>query len=135
MRSKSAGWLASSCILLPFTAFMKPSPRSRAAEVPAMPSSWITLASLPIFASIKWPAISPPTTLSDAMWLTTSPRLAPRSSVSTGILERFAIRIALETASESVGLIRIAFTPRTVRSSTFESSLLGSFCESSTIRL
>ena len=66
-------------------ACLKPSPRSRAADVPAIPSSWITLAPSPNFCAMKSPAIFPPAILSDAIWLTTFPLAAPRSNVITGI--------------------------------------------------
>src|SRR5699024_9401629 len=47
---------------------------------------------------------SPPATLSEAIWLTTSPPSALRSTVITGTSWELADSIAVTTASESTGL-------------------------------
>ncbi len=130
--SKSATWLATTSIEEAPTASLNPWPLSLAAEVPAIPSSSTTLPAPPRSSTINSPAITPPATLSEAIWVTTSPAFVPRSKVITGISFAFAALIAFPTASESVGLIKMTFTPWVNRSSIFESSKAASFCESNT---
>src|SRR3989442_4823018 len=79
-RSKSAVCTATSLIpVYPFRPSRKPLPRSRAAEVPAMPSSITTLPFPFNRLATYWAAIFPPATLSDAMWSATVTPFAPRA--------------------------------------------------------
>ena len=78
-------------------------------------------------------AIRPPAILSDAIWDTTAPLAALRSSVNTGMPASLAFWIEGTIASASVGLISRALTPRWIRSSMLVASLAGSSCASTTI--
>ena len=111
---------------------MNPCPRSRAADVPAIPSSSTALPSPPSASQRNLPAMKPPATLSDAMWETISPPLAPRSMVNTGMPASFAFSIEGTIASASVGLTRITSTPCWMRSSMLVASIVESSWESTT---
>ncbi len=130
--SKFAVCLATTVISVPAITSLKPSPRSTAAEAPGIPSNSTTLAASPSCSMMYSPASLPPATLSEAICVITSPLLAERSNVITGISASLALAIASPTASESVGLIKIKSTPWVIKSSILESSRVESSCESRT---
>src|SRR2546425_2580305 len=135
-RSKSAVCTATS--LIPGEAFRpsrKPFPRSRAADVPAMPSSITTLPFPFNRLATYWAAIFPPATLSDAMWAATVTPFAPRSTVMTGIFPPFTFLMVGAMASLSVGLMAMTATFFWIKSSIWLASRAESFCASSTTRL
>src|SRR2546422_3598180 len=135
-RSKSAVCTATS--LIPGEAFRpsrKPFPRSRAADVPAMPSSITTLPFPFNRLATYWAAIFPPATLSDAMWAATVTPFAPRSTVMTGIFAPCTFLMVGAMASLSVGLIAMTATFFWIKSSIWLASRAESFCASSTTRL
>src|SRR5580658_1665488 len=135
-RSKFAGCLATTFTPgLPSIAASKPSPRSRAALEPGMPTSSTRLPLPPSFFSRNSPAIRPPATLSEAMCELTSAPFTARSSEITLIPAAVASFTTFATASESAGFNRMTGAFFWIRSSTPAICLAASFCASTAIRL
>src|SRR5713226_2926792 len=76
--------------------------------------------------------MTPPATLSDAMWAATTPPFAPRSTVMTGIFAALTFLMIGTMALLSVGLIAMTATFFWMRSSIWLASRAASFCASKT---
>src|SRR5215213_2629734 len=133
VRRKLAVWLETSCTASwAFITSSKPCPLSRVGLVPGMPSSWAT-GPLPTSWISSFAAILPPSTLSEAMRVSSLPPEAPRSSAMTGMLAWFAAWTTGTTASESTGLIRIASTCWVTKFWTSSCCVAASSCASAII--
>ena len=134
LRSKSADCLATTVSFWSATLW-KPSPRSRVADAPGMPSSSATFTFSPSFWMMYSAAISPPLTLSEAMKEATVPLSALRSSARTGMLALLAAATEVDTAAESTGLMSSTSTFCWIRSEISLACFAGSFCASTILTL
>ena len=134
VRSKSADCLATTLNFWSATLW-KPSPRSRVAEAPGMPSSSATFTPSPSFLIMYSAAISPPFTLSEATREAMVPLSALRSRAITGIFALLAASTEVEMAAESTGFTKSTLTPCWSRSATSLACFAGSFWASTIFTL